>query len=78
MDLPRFRLLVRLFSRRFFENDLLAPDIDLRPSAIWLLAALAAPPFLWSVRGIVRFGLLSIRGYQVVEIASCIPAMPRE
>ena len=70
MDLPRFRLLVRLFSRRFFENDLLAPDIDLRPSAIWLLAALAAPPFLWSVRGIVRFGLLSIRGYQVVEIAS--------
>lgn len=32
-----FRTLVDLFSRRFFENDLLAPDIDLRPSAIWLM-----------------------------------------
>jgi hypothetical protein len=70
MNLQRFRLLVRLFSRRFFENDLLAPDIDLRPSAIFLLAALAAPPFLWTVKGIVRFGLLSIHGYQAVEIAS--------
>jgi len=70
MNLQRFRLLMRLFSRRFFENDLLAPDIDLRPSAIFLLAALAAPPFLWTVKGVVRFGLLSIHGYQVVEIAS--------
>ena len=34
---PRFRTLVDLFSRRFFENDLLAPDIDLRPAAIWIL-----------------------------------------
>ena len=44
----RFHLLVHLFSRRFFENDLLAPDIDLRPSAIWLLPALATPAFLWT------------------------------
>ena len=72
MNLQRFRLLERLFSRRFFENDLLAPDIDLRPSAIFLLAALAAPPFLWTVKGVVRFGLLSIHGYEVVEIASWV------
>ena len=51
----RFHLLVRLFSRRFFENDLLAPDIDLRPAAIWLCAALATPAFLWTVKQIVPF-----------------------
>lgn len=65
-----FRLLVRLFTRRFFENDLLAPDIDLRPSAIWLLAALAVPAWLWTVKSMVRFGLLATSGVDVVETAS--------
>jgi hypothetical protein len=66
----RFRILVQLFSRRFFENDLLAPDIDLRPSAIWLLGALMTPSLLWSAKAIVRFGLLGAHGYEAVEAAS--------
>jgi hypothetical protein len=70
MKSPVFPLLVRLFSRRFFENDLLAPDIDLRPSAIWLLAALAMPPLLWTVKSIVPYGLMSIHGYALMESVS--------
>ena len=66
----RLHLLVSLFTRRFFENDLLAPDIDLRPTAIWLLTALATPGFLWSAKLIVPFGLMVVHGYQVVEFAS--------
>ena len=70
MTYPRFPLLVTLFSRRFFENDLLAPDIDLRPSAIWLLSALATPSILWTVKSIVPFGLMVVYGYERVESAS--------
>lgn len=70
MTSARFRLLLRLFTRRFFENDLLAPDIDLRPSAIWLLAAMATPSLMWSVKAIVRYGILSVAGYEVVEAVS--------
>ncbi len=70
MDRGRFRLLVQLFTRRFFENDLLAPDIDLRPSAIWLLPALAAPAFLWTVKRAVPYSLMSVFGYEMVEMAS--------
>lgn len=70
MKSPVFPLLVRLFSRRFFENDLLAPDIDLRPSAIWLLAALAMPPLLWTVKSIVPYGLMAIHGYALMESVS--------
>ena len=70
MRRSRFSLLVTLFSRRFFENDLLAPDIDLRPTAIFLLAALATPSFVWTVKGIVAFGLMVVHGYEVVEAAS--------
>jgi len=70
MKAPVFPLLVRLFSRRFFENDLLAPDIDLRPTAIWLLAALAMPPILWTVKSIVPYGLMAIHGYALMETMS--------
>ena len=70
MRRTRFSLLVTLFSRRFFENDLLAPDIDLRPTAIFLLAALATPSFVWTVKGIVAFGLMVVHGYAFVEAAS--------
>ena len=70
MDRGKFRLLVQLFSRRFFENDLLAPDIDLRPSAIWLLPALAAPAFLWTIKRAVPYSLMSVHGYRLVEVAS--------
>ncbi|MBK5299410.1 MAG: hypothetical protein JJE40_19870, partial [Vicinamibacteria bacterium] len=71
MDRGRFRLLVRLFSRRFFENDLLAPDIDLRPAAIWLCAALMAPSFLWTARQIFRFTItIKLMGYDGLEMAS--------
>jgi hypothetical protein len=70
MAASRFRVLVQLFSRRFFENDLLAPDIDLRPSAIWLLGALMTPSLLWSAKAIVRFGLLGAEGHDVLEAAS--------
>lgn len=66
----RFRLLLRLFTRRFFENDLLAPDIDLRPVAIWLCAALATPSVLWTVNQIFRFTFLSAKGYDVLEMAT--------
>ncbi len=66
-----FPSLVQLFSRRFFENDLLAPDIDLRPAAIWLCAALAAPPFLWTVKQIFRFTItVKMLGYDGLEMAS--------
>ncbi|HEX6213070.1 MAG TPA: hypothetical protein VF136_19980 [Methylomirabilota bacterium] len=67
---PRFRLLVRLFTRRFFENDLLAPDIDLRPSAIWLLAALIAPGWVWAVKSMVRYSVLGHLGFDAIEAAS--------
>ena len=67
---PKFSLLLGLFSRRFFENDLLAPDIDLRPTAIWLLAALATPPLLWTVKSIVPYGLMAIHGYATMEVMS--------
>ena len=67
---PRFRTLVDLFSRRFFENDLLAPDIDLRPAAIWILGALVAPSLLWSAKRIVPYGLMSVLGPEVMEAAS--------
>lgn len=67
---PRFRTLVDLFSRRFFENDLLAPDIDLRPAAIWILGALLAPSLLWSAKRIVPYGLMSVLGPEVMEAAS--------
>ena len=70
MDGRRFPLLVRLFSRRFFENDLLAPDIDLRPAAIWLSAALAMPSFLWTVKQIFRFTFISLSGYDGLEMAT--------
>ena len=67
----RFQLLVRLFSRRFFENDLLAPDIDLRPAAIWLCAALATPSFLWTVKQLFRFTItVKLLGYDGLEVAS--------
>ena len=66
----RFRTLVELFSRRFFENDLLAPDIDLRPAAIWILGALLAPSLLWSAKRIVPYGLMSVLGPEVMEAAS--------
>lgn len=65
-----FRTLVDLFSRRFFENDLLAPDIDLRPSAIWLMGALLMPSCLWTAKRIVHFGFLSVHGIDAVEAAS--------
>jgi hypothetical protein len=62
---------VRLFSRRFFENDLLAPDIDLRPAAIWLCAALATPSFLWTVKQLFRFTItVKLLGYDGLEVAS--------
>lgn len=67
MSTPRFRLLVGLFTRRFFENDLLAPDIDLRPSAIWLMGALALPAALWTVKRAVPFSLMSVLGYDIME-----------
>ncbi len=71
MDRGRFRLLVRLFSRRFFENDLLAPDLDLRPAAIWLCAALMAPSFLWTAKQIFRFTItIKLMGYDGLEMAS--------
>jgi hypothetical protein len=67
----RFRLLVQLFSRRFFENDLLAPDIDLRPTAIWLCAAMTAPSFLWTVKQIFRFTItVKLMGFDGLELAS--------
>jgi hypothetical protein len=66
----RFRLLVGLFTRRFFENDLLAPDIDLRPAAIWLCGALATPSILWTVNQIFRFTFLGAKGYDVLEMAT--------
>ena len=50
-----------------FENDLLAPDIDLRPSAIWLMAALALPAALWTVKRAVPFSLMSVLGYEIME-----------
>ena len=66
----RFRTLVDLFSRRFFENDLLAPDIDLRPAAVWITGALLAPSLLWTVKRTVPYGLMSILGADVMEMAS--------
>jgi hypothetical protein len=65
-----FRTLVTLFSRRFFENDLLAPDIDLRPAALWIVGALVAPSLLWSAKRIVPYGLMSVLGPEVMEAAS--------
>ena len=71
MERQRFHLLVRLFSRRFFENDLLAPDIDLRPAAIWLCAALATPSFLWTAKQIFRFTItVKLLGFDGLEMAS--------
>lgn len=66
----RFRTLVDLFSRRFFENDLLAPDIDLRPTAVWIVAALLAPSLLWTVKRGVPYGFMSVLGADVMEMAS--------
>lgn len=66
----RFRTLITLFSRRFFENDLLAPDIDLRPAALWIVGALLAPSLLWSAKRVVPYGLMSVAGPEVMEAAS--------
>ena len=66
----RLRTLVTLFSRRFFENDLLAPDIDLRPAALWIVGALVAPSLLWSAKRVVPYGLMSVLGPEVMEAAS--------
>jgi hypothetical protein len=66
----RFRTLVDLFSRRFFENDLLAPDIDLRPAAVWVVGALLAPSLLWTAKRVVPYGLMSVLGPDVMESAS--------
>jgi hypothetical protein len=66
----RFRTLVDLFSRRFFENDLLAPDIDLRPTAIWIVGALLAPSLLWTAKRVVPYGLMSVLGQDTMEMAS--------
>jgi hypothetical protein len=66
----RFRTLVDLFSRRFFENDLLAPDIDLRPSAVWIIGALLAPSLFWTAKRAVPYGLMAILGPDVMESAS--------
>jgi hypothetical protein len=70
VTVSRFRTLVDLFSRRFFENDLLAPDIDLRPVGIWIVGALLAPSLLWSAKRIVPYGLMSVLGPEVMEAAS--------
>jgi hypothetical protein len=67
VTVSRFRTLVDLFSRRFFENDLLAPDIDLRPVGIWIVGALLAPSLLWSAKRIVPYGLMSVLGPEVME-----------
>jgi hypothetical protein len=66
----RLRTLVDLFSRRFFENDLLAPDIDLRPAAVWIVAALLAPSLLWTAKRVVPYGLMSVLGPDIMEMAS--------
>jgi hypothetical protein len=66
----RFRTLVALFSRRFFENDLLAPDIDLRPAAMWMVGGLLAPSLLWTAKRIVPYGLMAVLGPDVMEMAS--------
>lgn len=66
------RLLVRTFVRRFFENDLLAPDLDLRPLAIWIVALLATPATLFPVRLVFKYVHLAAFGPQFVEAASWI------
>ncbi|MBK5295934.1 MAG: hypothetical protein JJE40_02180, partial [Vicinamibacteria bacterium] len=46
-------------------------DIDLRPAAIWLCAALMAPSFLWTARQIFRFTItIKLMGYDGLEMAS--------
>lgn len=70
MPADRFKLLLHLFTRRFFENDLLAPDIDLRPSAIWVFATMLTPSLMWSVRAVVRYGILSVAGLEIVQTVS--------
>lgn len=70
MTVGRFRTLVDLFSRRFFENDLLAPDIDLRPAAVWLVGAMLAPSLFWTAKRAVPFGFMAVLGPEAMEAAS--------
>lgn len=69
---PSFRSLVDLFSRRFYENDVLAPDIDLRPSGIWLIALLATPGTLVPINMAKKYFFAHVIAPETVEAASWV------
>lgn len=66
-------LLRRNFITRFFENDLLGSDVDLRQSLVWVVAGLMTPGLLINIGAMDSFqGLYSAGGVAEVQIASVV------
>jgi hypothetical protein len=67
----QLRLLTHTFITRFFENDLLGSDVDLRKSLAWVVAGLMTPGLMLSVNVLIRYSnVFRLLGLEAVESGS--------
>jgi hypothetical protein len=69
-EISQFRELARLFFNRFFDNDLIALDGDLRSAVINVLAMLAVPGMLLPFLFMMKFVKLQFEPLYVRDLAS--------
>ena len=59
LERAQYKRLKEVFTERFFHNDLLGTDIDLRRSMIWLIAVLMVPGMFLSFKIFNRYGWIA-------------------
>ncbi len=69
-ELRQFKLLVRTFWTRFFDNELVSPQGDMQQTVIQIVALLAAPGPIISLLLMFKYAVVGYRGAALVRVAS--------